>query len=101
MRGCRARPGRARAGTPRPDDPALDQPDGNARPAAAAPRNSRTSLALPRADLRLVDPVAAGVTNSALVSFPGSMRFLRLLVSVPISFLLTAAASHRPTRRTP
>ena len=32
-------------------------------------------MALPRAELRLVDPVASGVTKPFLLSFPGFMRF--------------------------
>src|SRR5207302_11491086 len=90
LRRRRARAGRAGAGAPQRNDAAPDQPGGAARPAAPPPSRPRTSVALPRTDLRVVDPVAAGVTNQALVSFPGFMRLPRILVVVPIWFLLTA-----------
>src|SRR5207253_3174497 len=51
--------------------------------------------------LTVVDPVAAGVTNQALVSFPGFMRLPWILVLVPIWFLLTAETSPSPAATTP
>ena len=39
----------------------------------------------------MVDPVAPGVTKRTLVSFPGFMRFLRLLVLLPVWLLVIAA----------
>ena len=58
-------------------------------------------MALSRADLGVVDPVAAGVTIRRLVPFPGFMRFLRLLVLLPAWTILTAAQSPSPMDASP
>jgi hypothetical protein len=62
-------------------------------------------MAFPRTDLGVVDPLAAGVTESLLVSFPRFMRFPRALGLAPAAIALAAAASslflftHAPTVR--
>src|SRR6266446_6814979 len=45
----------------------------------------------------MVDPMASGVTISGLVPFPGFMRFLRLLVLLPVWLILTADTSPAAT----
>jgi hypothetical protein len=54
-------------------------------------------VALPGANLRLVDPLAARVTKMGLLSFPDFMRLLRLLVFLPVWLVLTAEASPSPS----
>jgi len=54
-------------------------------------------VAVPGAHLGLVDSVASGVTNRRLLSFPGFMRLLRVLVFLPLWLLLTAEASPSPS----
>ena len=53
-------------------------------------------MAFPRADLGLVDSMAAGVTIRRLVPFPDFMRFLRLLVFLPV-WLVVVAADNAPS----
>ncbi len=50
-------------------------------------------MALSRAHLGLVDPLAPCVTNQRLVSFPAFMRLLRILVFLPVWLLVVAAQS--------
>src|SRR5207237_1466148 len=59
----------------------------------APARRPRSEMALSRAHLCLVDPLAPGVTNQRLVSLPAFMRFLRLLVFLPVWLLVVAAQS--------
>jgi len=49
----------------------------------------------------MVDSLAAGVTIRRLVPFPDFMRFLRLLVLLPVWLILTAAASPSPRDASP
>ena len=50
-------------------------------------------MAIPRADLGVVDPVAAGVTKPTLVPLPRFMRLPRLVRLAPAAVVLAAAAS--------
>src|SRR5207245_1118413 len=71
---------------------------------APAARRDRPWLALPGADLGVVDPLAPGVTEPALVSFPGFMRLRRVLVAIPfwlLLFLLPSPPGPSPTAHPP
>src|SRR5207245_11695297 len=101
-RGTRAR--RAGARSARQDDGRVAPPCRGAHAQAPAARRDRPWLALPGADLGVVDALAPGVTEPALVSFPGFMRLRRVLVAFPfwlLLFLLTAATGPSPTASPP
>ena len=57
-------------------------------------------MAVPGAYLCVVDSLASGVTIRRLLSFPGFMRSLRVLVLLPLWLLLTAEASPSPSTET-
>src|SRR5439155_1376888 len=54
-------------------------------------------MAIPRTHFGMVDSLAARVTKPAVLSFPGFMRLLGVLLFLPISLLLVAANSPGPS----
>src|SRR5207245_1665295 len=98
------RPPKVARRSARQDDGRVAPPCRGAHAQAPAARRDRPWLALPGADLGVVDPLAPGVTEPALVSFPGFMRLRRVLVAIPfwlLLFLLTAATGPSPTASPP
>src|SRR5207248_3242173 len=74
LRRRRARAPRARARGGRQDDGRPHQPGRAARPQTALSGRPRPWMEVPRSELGLVDPMAAGVTKPTLLSFRGLMR---------------------------
>src|SRR5438067_4499984 len=89
-RACADRAGPRRAG---PLAGGLDQSRRDPGSEAAPSRRARSRMAFPRADLGLVDSMAAAVTICRLVPFPDFMGFLRVLVCLPVWLVLIAAAN--------